>query len=703
MTSKILVLCAFVCLGVVACKPKTETASGDQAATAQLDSLKMADSTLAFAPSSQVVVDKFADLQLLQYEVTNFDKLDLKKRTLIYYLAQASLSGRDILYDQNYRHNLSIRRTLEAIAANYSGDKTSVDYAQFLVYAKRVWFSNGIHHHYSYKKMIPACSQAYFAELIAKTPAGLPLAQGQTVADFTKFILPLVFDPKIDAKRVAKDAGMDVIAGSANNYYSKDITQKEVENYYEKLKNKADTTPVMQGLNSKLVKENGKLVEKVWKVGGMYGAAIEKIVYWLEKAVLVAENNEQKAALELLVKFYKTGDLKTFDEYNIAWVKDVNSDVDISNGFIEVYGDALGYRAAYESVLSFRDVAASKRISAIGAEAQWFEDNSPLMPAHKKKKVKGIAAKVITVALESGDAAPATPIGINLPNSNWIRQTYGSKSVSLDNIVNAYNKASSGSVMQEFGYNQAEIDRAKAHGELSGKLHTDMHEVIGHASGQINPGVGEPNLTLKTYASTLEEARADLVALYYLMDKKLVDMGLMPSLETGKASYDYYIRNGMMLQLRRLTLGDNLEEDHMRNRQLIASWAYEKGKKDNVIERKTMNGKTFFVVNDYEKLRVLFGELLREIQRLKSEGDYAAAKALVENYGVKVDKVLHKEVLERYAKLNTAPYNGFVQPTYLAIKNEKGEITDVKVAYTRNFLGQMLNYGKNYSFLPNQN
>jgi dipeptidyl-peptidase-3 len=459
----------------------------------------------------------------------------------------------------------------------------------------------------------------------------------------------------------------------------------------------------MYGLNSKLVKENGKLVEKVWKVGGMYSPAIEKIVYWLEKASGVAENAEQKDALLKLIKYYQTGDLKDFDEYCISWVKDVNSVIDVVNGFIEVYGDAIGKRGSYESVVSIKDMEATKRIATIAKEAQWFEDNSPLAPEHKKKDVKGITAKVITVVAEAGDAAPSTPIGINLPNSNWIRQDHGSKSVSLGNIVASYNKVSAKSpMMKEFAFNDEIIARAKEHGALAGALHTDMHEVIGHASGKINDGVGTPDVTLKNYANCLEEARADLVALYYIMDQKLVDMGVMPSLEVGKAEYDNYMLNGLITQLTRIKLGDNLEEAHMRNRQLVASWAYEKGKKDNVVEMIKKDGKTYVKVNNYEKLRVLFGELLKEIQRIKSEGDYKSATALVEGYGVKVDQTLLAEVLERFAKLNQAPYKGFIQPKLVAVM-EGEEIKDVKIEYPTSFSEQMIGYGKEYSFLPLKN
>jgi dipeptidyl-peptidase III len=512
----------------------------------------------------------------------------------------------------------------------------------------------------------------------------------------------VIFDPKVDAKIVDLAPGIDNIKASANNFYE-GVTMDEVEAYYASRINKNDEQPISWGLNSKMMKVNGVVTEKVWKVGGMYSAAIEKIVYWLEKAITVAENDKQKKALELLVEYYKTGDLKKWDEYNIAWVNDTESRIDVANGFIEVYGDAIGKRASYESVVSIKDLEATKRIATIAANAQWFEDNSPLMPEHKKKTVKGITAKVITVVQEAGDAAPSTPIGINLPNANWIRQQHGSKSVSLGNIVHSYNIVSAKSpVMKEFAYSEEEIKRNSEFGALSGDLHTDMHEVIGHASGQINKGVGDPDQTLKNYASTLEEARADLVALYYIYDQKLVDIGVMPSLEVGKCEYDGYIRNGLIVQLTRIPLGENLEEAHMRNRQLVAAWAYDKGKADNVIEWVKKDGKTFVKVNNYEKLRELFGQLLREIQRIKSEGDYKAATALVETYGVKVDQTLLKEVRERFDALNVAAYKGFIQPKLVPVmENEK--IVDVKVEYPSDFLENQLELGKQYNYLPVKN
>jgi dipeptidyl-peptidase-3 len=551
--------------------------------------------------------------------------------------------------------------------------------------------------------MAPDFSFDYFKELIKNSDTKLlPLDVNQSVDQFETMLQPIIFDPKVDSKCVNLDKGIDNVVGSANNSYE-GVTQKEVEDFYAKKMNPKDTTPVAYGLNSKLVKENGKLAEKTWKVGGMYSAAIEKIVFWLDKASAVAENDKQKDALLKLIKFYKSGDLKDFDEYNIAWVQDVDSRLDVVNGFIEVYEDAIGKRASYESVVSLKDMEATKLIAKIAKDAQWFEDNSPIMPEHKKKEVKGITAKVITVMVEAGDAAPSTPIGINLPNSNWVREKHGSKSVSLGNIVKSYNTVAAKSpAMQEFSYSKEIIDRAKQYGALAGALHTDMHEVIGHASGKINKGVATPDQTLKNYANTLEEARADLVGLYYIMDQKLVDLGVMPSLEVGKTEYDSYILNGMMLQLYRLKAGENLEEAHMRNRQIVASWAFEQGKKDNVIERVEKDGKTYFKINDYNKLRTIFGNLLKEIQRIKSEGDFKSATALVEGYGVKVDTKLHEQVLARYAKLNVAQYKGFIQPKLVPVMSGD-KITDVKIEYPTDFAKQMMDYGKDYGFLPVKN
>jgi len=649
----------------------------------------------------QVLADQFADLQVLRYRIPGFENLTLQQKELLYYLSQAARSGHDMIWDQNYRHNLLIRKTIENIVEHYEGDRKDPRWEQFMVYAKRIWFSNGIHHHYSTRKFIPEFDTAYWNALIQGCPkANFPVTPScSNPTQLAAFLQPILFDAKIDAKRVNQESGIDLVQGSANNFYS-GVTQKEVEAFYKPLKNPTDTTPIWFGLNSRLTKINGKVTEIPWKSGGLYGEAIDRIRFWLQKAISVAENPKQKKALELLVEYYKTGDLKTWDAYNIAWVQDTESMIDVVNGFIEVYGDPLGMRASYESVVSFRDMEATKRIKAIGDQAQWFEDQSPILAEHKKAKVTGISAKVITVVQEAGDASPSTPIGINLPNADWIRKMHGSKSVALGNIVYAYNEmGAKGSSIQEFAWDQAEIDRSKKFGPLAGDLHTDLHEVIGHASGQLNPGIGTPKETLKQYASTLEEARADLVALYYIMDPKLIELGVMPSLEVGKAEYDGYIRNGLMLQLRRLEVGENLEESHMRNRQLNAAWAYQKGLANKVIERKQRDGKTYFVVNDYNALRDLFGQLLREIQRIKSEGDFKAGQALVEAYGVKVDQALVAEVKKRFESIQSKPYSGFIQPRLVPIMVQ-GKIKDVKVEYPDNFVEQMMEFGREYATLP---
>lgn len=631
--------------------------------------------------------EQFADLKIVRYQIPAWEKLSLQQKSLVYYLYQAGLSGRDMIWDQNYRHNLEIRGVLENILNNYSGERSGDDWENFTVYAKRVFFSNGIHHHYSMSKIQPEFSKDYMSGLMTDVSA--------TMSDEA---MKAVFDPAFDAKKVSLDPNMDLIQASAVNFYGPNVTEADVDAYYGKKIDKADKTPISYGLNSKLVKENGEVKEIVWKSGGLYGEAIDKVIYWLEKAASVAENPAQGDALKLLVDYYKTGDLKTWDAYNIAWTKAIDGDIDYIQGFVEVYNDPKGFRGSYESIVQIKDFDASERMKVLMMNVQWFEDNSSIMAEHKKESVVGVTYKVVNTAGESGDASPSTPIGVNLPNANWIRSNHGSKSVSLGNIVHAYEKAGGGGFLEEFVHSEEQRARSKEHGTLAGKLHTALHEVVGHASGKLNEGVGTPKETLKNYASTLEEGRADLVALYFLLDPKLVEYGLMPSLEVGKAEYDSYIRNGMMLQLRRLEPGDVIEESHMRNRQLVAGWAYEKGMEENVIEKKVIEGKTYFVVNDYEKLRVLFGELLKEIQRIKSEGDYDAGRALVEDYGVQVDAALHAEVLERAEALNSAPYGGFINPTLVAVE-ENGKITDVKVEYPNDFMRQMLDYGKNYGFL----
>lgn len=647
-------------------------------------------------------VEQFADLSILRYQVPGFETLTPKEKEFIYYLYEASLSGRDIFYDQNYKHNLTIRRTLEAIVNSYKGDRNNDDFNKFMTYVKRVWFSNGIHHHYSTRKFLPEISQDYFKTLVKNSDAKLfPVEKGQSVDALVTSLLPIIFDPNVDAIRVNLDPNADLLKTSANNYYE-GVNQKEVEDFYNKMEDKNDETPIWYGLNSKVIKNNGKITEKVWKLGGMYSPAIEKIIYWLDKAVNVAGSDLQKKTLQKLIDYYKTGDLNTWDEYNILWTQDTESKIDFVHGFIEVYGDPLGHKASYEAIVSIKDNDATKRIDAISKNAQWFEDHSSIDDKFKKKNVVGISAKVINVVVESGDASPSTPIGINLPNSNWIRKEHGSKSVNLANIVHSYDMAASEEVLNEFCYSPEEITRSKNYGSLADNLHTDMHEVIGHASGQINPGVGTPKQTLKNYASTIEEARADLVALFFLPDKKLQEIGVAPSIDVAKAEYEKYIRNGLMLQLQRIKPGDNIEESHMRNRALISNWVYEKGKGDNVIEKVVKDGKTYFVINDYDKLKVIFGDLLKEMQRITSEGDYNSAMNLVEQYGVKVDPELHKEVLQRYEKLNIAPYKGFINPKLVPVE-QNGKIVDVKIEYPEDFTQQMLEYAKKYSFLPNYN
>jgi len=652
----------------------------------------------------QYLTEQFADLKMIRYKVPGFENLDLRQKKLIYFLSQASLSGRDIIFDQNYRHNLRVRRTLEAIVANYPGDREIEEFKAFMEYTKRVWFSGGIHHHYASKKMEPKFSSEYFInELIHKTEPSteytFPLIEGEDKMDLARSLDEIIFNQDIDSKRVNRDAGVDIILNSANNYYAEDITEEEVNLFYKK--NIEERAPEY-GLNSKLMKGE-VLYEKLYKVGGMYGDAITQIIYWIEKAKDVAENEDQKKSFDLLIEYYKTGDISKWDEYCVQWVQTL-TDIDWINGFVEVYGDAAGRKGAYESIVQIKDMEASKTTEVINEYVQWFEDNSSIMDEHKKENVVGVSYKVVTVAMESGDASPSSPIGVNLPNNNWIRTEKGSKSVSLGNLIAAYAGAATGSgFLKEFCYSGDEVQRAKKYGDKADKLGTLLHEVVGHASGKINEGVGTPKETLKNYKSTLEEARADLVALYYIMNNKLVEIGLMESIECGKAEYESYIRNGLMLQLRRIELGQNIEQDHMRNRQLVSAWAYERGLSENVIEKKTKDGKTFFVVNDYKKLQNIFGELLREIQRITSEGDFKSGQALVENYGVKVNQKIHAEVLERSKQFDSAPYGGFINPKYTLVKNENDKITDVIIEYPDNFTTQMMEYAKMYSFLPHTN
>lgn len=633
-------------------------------------------------------VDKFADIEVLRYRVPGWDGLTLKEKTLVYYLSQAGYAGRDIIWDQNYKHNLKIRKALEHIFQNYQGDKNTKDWQNFVVYLKRVWFSNGIHHHYSNDKIRPAFSIDYFKQLLQATNTTLHPK-----------IVAVLFN-NTDNKKVNLDVKKGLIKSSAVHFYGKGITEKEAEAFYAAMKPADPGRPLSLGLNAQLVKEGGKLVEKIWKSGGMYGAAIDKIIFWLEKAKTVAENQKQADALNLLIQYYRSGDLKTWDDYNIAWVAATEGNIDYINGFIEVYNDPLGHRGAYESVVQIKDFDMSQKMAALSKDAQWFEDHSPLMDAHKKKNVVGVTYKTVIVASESGDASPSTPIGINLPNADWIRAAHGSKSVSLGNIIDAYNHANGSERLKEFAYDEEEVQLEEKYGVLADKLHTALHEVIGHASGQLNPGVKTPKETLKSYASTLEEGRADLVGLYFLYDPKLQELGLVEDWKAvGKAAYDGYIRNGLLTQLIRLEPGADIEEAHMRNRQWVSAWVFEKGQKDGVIAKVIKNGKTYFNITDYNKLHDLFGQLLRETQRIKSEGDYEASKNLVEVYGVKVDPKIHKEVLERNAPFNRAPYRGFVNPYIVPKKDDKGAVTDYEIVQPASFEEQMLLYAKEYSFL----
>ncbi|MFK8038286.1 MAG: dihydrofolate reductase [Crocinitomicaceae bacterium] len=637
--------------------------------------------------SFDVNVENFSDIQVLRYKINGFNRLTLEQKKLVYYLYEAGLSGRDIIWDQNYRYNLAIRTACESIIENYDGDKSSEDWANFMTYTKQIWFANGIHHHYSMEKFKPKFSADYLTKLLESTNTDLELLAQEVIFN------------EADNKRVSLDATEDLILTSANNFYQEDITEAEVDAFYSKLIDKNDETPVEYGLNSKLIKIDGVVSESVYKVDGLYNDAIIEIIKWLTLAKGVAENEKQANALGLLIEYYQTGDLKKWSDYNIAWVDATEGDIDYIQGFVEVYGDSKGMRGTYESIVQIKDFEASERMQVLAENAQWFENKSSILDEHKKENVVGVTYNVVNVAGESGDASPSTPIGVNLPNSNWIRSNHGSKSVSLGNIVAAYESAGGEGLLEEFAHDQDEIDRAKKHSKLASKLHTAMHEVIGHASGKINPGIGTPKETLKNYSSTLEEARADLVALFYLMDNKLVDLGLMESLEVGMAEYDSYIRNGMLAQLRRLVPGAVLEEAHMRNRQLVASWAFEKGQENSVISKVERNGNTYFEINDYQALKDIFGDLLREIQRIKSEGDYEAGKDLVENYGVQVDNAIHQEVIDRSMKLNIPPYSGFVNPMLEAATDDQGNIVDVKISQPKTFQEQMLYYSSHYGFL----
>lgn len=641
-------------------------------------------------------VEQFADLQILRYRVPGFEKLSLRQKQLIYYLSQAALEGRDILYHQNGKYNLPVRRLLEAVYVAYKGPRDTDEFRAFEVYLKRVWFANGIHHHYSCDKFVPGFTPDYLRSLVESLPAdALPLAEGETCTKLCNRLFPVIFDPEVMPKRVNQADGEDLILTSAANYYE-GVTQQEAEDFYAAMKTPGETEPVMYGMNSRLVKKDGVVQEEVWKIGGMYGEALQKIVSWLDKAAEVAENDRQREVIRLLTEFYRTGDLKTFDAYSIVWLKDTDSQVDFVNGFIESYGDPLGIKASWESIVNFKDLEATRRTELISENAQWFEDHSPVAPQFRKEKVKGVSAKVITAAMLGGDLYPSTAIGINLPNSNWIRSVHGSKSVTIGNLTSAYNQAARGNGFRdEFVYSPVEIGLLDKYADITGDLHTDLHECLGHGSGRLLPGV-DPD-ALKAYGSTIEEARADLFGLYYIPDPRMVELGLVPDAEAYKAEYYAYMMNGLMTQLVRIEPGCNVEEAHMRNRQLIARWALEQGAEQKVVELVVRDGKTFVRINGYEQLRSLFGRLLAEVQRIKSEGDYEAARQLVETYAVRIDPALHAEVLERYRQLHLAPYKGFINPVYTPCYDAEGRWTDVKVDYTEGYAAQMLRYSRDYA------
>jgi dipeptidyl-peptidase-3 len=647
-------------------------------------------------------VDRFADIEILRYPVPGFNSLSLKQKELIYYLSQAALEGRDILWDQHNRYNLTIRRVCEGVYENYMGDKSTEEWKNFETYLKQIWMANGIHHHYSEDKIMPQFSQDYFVKIVKSVdPGRMPFRDGMAADEMLNEILPVMFDPAVMPKRMNQTPGTDIVMTSAVNFYE-GVTRKEVEDFYDAMRDPNDSTPISYGLNSKVTKVDGAVTEQVWKLGGMYDKAIERIIGWLEKAATVAENDHQKQTINTLIAYYQTGDLNTFDDYSVQWVTDTTSRVDFINGFIETYTDPLGLKGSWESMVNFKSIEASERTRIISENAQWFEDNSPIDPRFKKEEVKGVSAKVVTAAILGGDTYPATPIGINLPNADWIRRDHGSKSVTIDNITFAYDKAAEGNgFKEEFMWSDIERERSRKYGTLTDNLHTDLHECLGHGSGKLLPGVSSD--ALKSYGSALEETRADLFALYYLADPKLVELGLLPDDEAYKAQYYSYIMNGAMTQLTRIQPGKEIEEAHMRNRALIANWVMEKGSTDSVVVMQKRDDKTYVIVNDYDKLRTLFGQLLAKVQRIKSEGDHEAGKNLVESYGVKVDPALHKEVLARYEALHIAPYKGFVNPVYKLVTDEDGKVTDVTISYDENYVDQQLRYSRQYSVLPLQN
>ena len=647
-------------------------------------------------------VDRFADIEILRYPVPGFNSLSLKQKELIYYLSQAAMEGRDILWDQHNRYNLTIRRVCEGVYENYMGDKSTEEWKNFETYLKQIWMANGIHHHYSEDKIMPQFSQDYFVKIVKSVdPGRMPFRDGMAADEMLNEILPVMFDPAVMPKRMNQAPGTDIVMTSAVNFYE-GVTRKEVEDFYDAMRDPNDSTPISYGLNSKVIKVDGVVTEQVWKLDGMYDKAIERIIGWLEKAATVVENDHQKQTINTLIAYYQTGDLNTFDDYSVQWVTDTTSRVDFINGFIETYTDPLGLKGSWESMVNFKSIEASERTRIISENAQWFENNSPIDPRFKKEEVKGVSAKVVTAAILGGDTYPATPIGINLPNADWIRRDHGSKSVTIDNITFAYDKAAEGNgFKEEFMWSDTEWERSRKYGTLTDNLHTDLHECLGHGSGKLLPGVSSD--ALKSYGSALEETRADLFALYYLADPKLVELGLLPDDEAYKAEYYSYIMNGAMTQLTRIQPGKTIEEAHMRNRALIANWVMEKGSADSVVVMQKRDDKTYVIVNDYDKLRTLFGQLLAEVQRIKSEGDHEAGKNLVESYGVKVDPALHKEVLARYEALHIAPYKGFVNPVYKLVTDEEGNVTDVTISYDENYVDQQLRYSRQYSVLPLQN
>ncbi len=645
-------------------------------------------------------VDRFGEIRIMRFQIPDFESLDLRQKKLLYYLSEASKCGRDIVFDQNFKYNLLVRKTLDAIVSTYTGDKFTEDFEKFMTYAKKVWFSSGIHHHYSTDKLIPEFSEEYFKELVLNANSNkLPLKENQTVDELVSDLTPIMFDPNLYSKKVASEKGTDIIANSATNFYE-GVSLDEVSKYYNNQVDKNDPTPISYGLNTKLIKENGKLKELAYTVNGMYGEAIKKIIGWLEKAITVAENEKQAKEFELLIEYYKTGDLEIWDEYNVLWASNTDVKIDYVNGFIEVYDDPMGMKATWESVINVKNEKATKLTEIIGKQAQWFEDHSPVDPKFKKRNVTGVTAKVIDVVQLGGACYPTSPLGINLPNADWIRKEHGSKSVTLKNIGFAYDQSGKSGFLNEFVEDEVTRERIKKYSDITGMLHTDLHEVVGHGSGQLLPGTKSG--ALKSYHSPIEESRADLFGLYYLPDAKLVELGLLPDQEAYKAQYDSYVLNGLMKQLARIKAGKNIEQAHMRGRQMISKWVYEKGKTDKVIEIYKKEGNTYIRINDYEKLRVLFGELLAEVQRIKSEGDYSAGEALIENYGVQVNQDLHKEVLERFAKLDQAVFGGFMNPVLVPVI-ENGEITNVHVEYPDNYTEQMLKYSERYSFLPTYN